>query len=82
MTLEQVEPLICSRLADIKSAFMAVDPDGTGLVNTEEFRQVLESLLCISQNQLDTVLNEVRGSFTFHSVHMKVRGQGLSKTLQ
>lgn len=81
MTLEQVEPLICSRLADIKSAFMAVDPDGTGLVNTEEFRQVLENLLCISQNQLDTVLNEVRGSFTFHSVHTEVRGQGLSKTL-
>ncbi|XP_032361690.1 EF-hand calcium-binding domain-containing protein 6 [Etheostoma spectabile] len=59
LTLEQVEPLIHSRLANIKLAFVAADPDGTGLVSREEFRRVLRVLLSLSQNQLDTVLNEV-----------------------
>ncbi|XP_034720028.1 EF-hand calcium-binding domain-containing protein 6 [Etheostoma cragini] len=58
-TLEQVEPLIHSRLANIKLAFVAADPDGTGLVSREEFRRVLRGLLSLSQNQLDVVLNEV-----------------------
>nr|XP_046235173.1 EF-hand calcium-binding domain-containing protein 6 [Scatophagus argus] len=57
LTLEQVEPLIHSRLANIKSAFTAVDSDGTGLVSKEEFIRVLESLLSVSQ--LDTLLNKV-----------------------
>ncbi|KAF1372642.1 hypothetical protein PFLUV_G00268030 [Perca fluviatilis] len=59
LTLEQVEPLIYSRLANIGSAFVAVDPDGTGLASREEFGRTLMSLLSLSQNQLDTVLNEV-----------------------
>ncbi|XP_059181453.1 EF-hand calcium-binding domain-containing protein 6 [Centropristis striata] len=59
LTLEQVEPLIQGRLASIKSACMTVDPDGRGLVSREEFRRVLMSLLSVSHNQLDTVLNEV-----------------------
>lgn len=72
LTLEQVEPLIHGRLASIKSALMAVDPDGTGLVSKEELRRVLESLLSVSRSQLDAVLSEVRITFTFLSVHMEV----------
>ncbi|XP_042366861.1 EF-hand calcium-binding domain-containing protein 6 [Plectropomus leopardus] len=66
LILEQVKPLIHSRLSHIRSAFMAADPDGTGLVSSGEFRRVLKSLLSVSQNQLDTVLNQVceRGSAT------------------
>ncbi|XP_041820351.1 EF-hand calcium-binding domain-containing protein 6 [Chelmon rostratus] len=59
LTLDKVEPLIHGSLAQIKSAFIAVDPDGTGLVSKEEFRRVLEGLLCISQNQLDTLVHKV-----------------------
>lgn len=65
LTLEQLEPLIHGRLASIKSALVAGDPDGTGLVSKEEFRRVLESLLSVSQNRLDAVLSEVRGTFSF-----------------
>ncbi|XP_049891999.1 EF-hand calcium-binding domain-containing protein 6 [Epinephelus moara] len=59
LILEQLKPLIHSRLANIKSAFMAGDPSGTGQVSREEFRRVLRSLLSVSQNQVDIVLNEV-----------------------
>ncbi|GLD48024.1 EF-hand calcium-binding domain-containing protein 6 [Lates japonicus] len=59
LILEEVEPLIHSRLTSIKSALMAVDPDGTGLVSKEEFRLVLKSLLPVSQSLLDTLLNEI-----------------------
>lgn len=53
-------PAIHNRLTNIRSALEAVDADGTGLVSKEDFRQVLKSLLCFSQNQLDTILSEVR----------------------
>ncbi|KAM7366814.1 hypothetical protein PAMP_014758 [Pampus punctatissimus] len=59
LTLGVVEPLIHNRLPNVKSAFMALDPDGTGLVRKEEFRRVLKSSLCVSQNQLNTLLDEV-----------------------
>lgn len=61
LTLEQVKLLIQDRLANIKSAFTAVDPDGVGLVNKEKFRQVLGIQLCVSQGQVDTLLEKVRG---------------------
>ncbi|XP_026216864.1 EF-hand calcium-binding domain-containing protein 6 [Anabas testudineus] len=57
--LEEVARMIHSRLVNIRSAFKAVNPSGTGLVSKEDFRQVLKSLLSLSQNQLDTVLSEV-----------------------
>lgn len=60
LTLGLVEPLICDTLPNIKSAFMVLDSDGTGLVKKEEFRRVLKSHLSVSQNQLDTFLDEVR----------------------
>ncbi|KAM6961515.1 EF-hand calcium-binding domain-containing protein 6 [Tautogolabrus adspersus] len=59
LTLQQVEPLIRSRTENMKSAFMAVDPDGTGLVSKEEFRRVLESLLPVFRKQLHAVINQV-----------------------
>ncbi|KAM7377843.1 hypothetical protein PAMA_012982 [Pampus argenteus] len=59
LTLGVVEPLIHNRLPNVKSAFMALDPDGTGLVRKEEFRRVLRSSLCVSQKQLNTLLDEV-----------------------
>ncbi|XP_053170180.1 EF-hand calcium-binding domain-containing protein 6 [Scomber japonicus] len=59
LTLASVESLIRGRLPNIKSAFMALDHDGTGLVKKEEFRRVLKRCLSVSQNQLDTLLNEV-----------------------
>ncbi|XP_074482122.1 EF-hand calcium-binding domain-containing protein 6 [Sebastes fasciatus] len=59
LTLEQAEPLIHGRLASIRSALVALDPGGTGLVSREEFRQVLKNLLTVGQNQLDAVLDEV-----------------------
>uniref|UniRef100_UPI0037E8E2F3 EF-hand calcium-binding domain-containing protein 6-like n=1 Tax=Semicossyphus pulcher TaxID=241346 RepID=UPI0037E8E2F3 len=57
ITLQQVEPLIHSRLENIRSAFTALDPDGTGRVSKEDFRRVLESLLSVHQNQLNTAIN-------------------------
>ncbi|XP_060886384.1 EF-hand calcium-binding domain-containing protein 6 [Labrus mixtus] len=59
LTLQQVEPLIRSRVGNMKSAFMAVDPAGTGLVSKEEFRRVLESLLPVFKKQLHAELNQV-----------------------
>uniref|UniRef100_A0AAQ6AQZ8 EF-hand domain-containing protein n=1 Tax=Amphiprion ocellaris TaxID=80972 RepID=A0AAQ6AQZ8_AMPOC len=59
LTLEQVEPLIYSRLVNIQSSLRAADPHGTGLVSKEEFRRVLKSLLPVSQNQLNSILSEV-----------------------
>nr|XP_029133365.1 EF-hand calcium-binding domain-containing protein 6 [Labrus bergylta] len=59
LTLQQVEPLIRSRVENMKSAFMALDPDGTGLVSKEEFRRVLESLLPVFKKQLHAVINQV-----------------------
>ncbi|KAI9516980.1 hypothetical protein NQZ68_011457 [Dissostichus eleginoides] len=59
LALERVEPLIHGRLANIKSAFMAVDGHGTGMVSRVEFRRVLKSLLPVSDTQLLTGLNEV-----------------------
>ncbi|KAK2883345.1 hypothetical protein Q8A73_022278 [Channa argus] len=50
---DEVERLIQSRMASIKSAFKAVDLDGTGLVSKEKFRNVLRSLLSFNKNQLD-----------------------------
>lgn len=61
LTLEQVKPLIQGRLANIKSAFTEVDPGGAGLVNKEKFRQALGIQLCVSQGQVDTLLEKVRG---------------------
>ncbi|KAK2858677.1 hypothetical protein Q5P01_003297 [Channa striata] len=55
LILDEVEPLIQSRLASIKSAFKALDRNGTGTVSKEEFRQVLKSLLSLNKNQLDKV---------------------------
>ncbi|KAF3704844.1 EF-hand calcium-binding domain-containing protein 6 [Channa argus] len=52
---DEVERLIQSRMASIKSAFKAVDLDGTGLVSKEKFRNVLRSLLSFNKNQLDKV---------------------------
>ena len=63
LALERVEPLIHGRLANIKSAFMAVDGHGTGMVSRVEFRRVLKSLLPVSDTQLLTGLNEVRSFF-------------------
>lgn len=63
LTLEQVKPLIQGREANIKSAFTEVDPDGVGLVNKEKFRQVLGIQLCISQGQVDTLLEKVRWQY-------------------
>ncbi|XP_065807692.1 EF-hand calcium-binding domain-containing protein 6 [Labrus bergylta] len=59
LTLQQVEPLIRSRVENMKSAFIALDPDGTGLVSKEEFRRVLESLLPVFKKQLHAVINQV-----------------------
>ncbi|XP_076023535.1 EF-hand calcium-binding domain-containing protein 6-like [Genypterus blacodes] len=47
------------KLAHVRSAFRAADPDRTGLVSPEEFKRVLKRLLSLSQNQLDTILKEV-----------------------
>ncbi|XP_042258777.1 EF-hand calcium-binding domain-containing protein 6 isoform X2 [Thunnus maccoyii] len=58
-TLGMMEPLIHDRLPHIKSAFMALDPDRTGLVRKEEFRRVLKSRLSVSHNQLNTLLDKL-----------------------
>ncbi|XP_008286566.1 EF-hand calcium-binding domain-containing protein 6 [Stegastes partitus] len=62
LTVEQVEPLICSRLVNIQAALRAADPNGTGLVSKEEFRRVLKNLLSVSQNQLNSVISEIGGN--------------------
>ncbi|CAJ1055683.1 EF-hand calcium-binding domain-containing protein 6 [Xyrichtys novacula] len=56
---QQGAPLISDRLEDVKSAFRAVDPDGSGLVTKEDFRRVLQSLLPVFQKQLQEVVNQV-----------------------
>lgn len=61
LTLEQVKLRIQGRLANIKSAFTEVDPGGVGLVNKEKFKQVLGIQLCVSQGEVDTLLEKVRG---------------------
>lgn len=61
LSLQQVKPLIQDRQLNIQSALMAADPKRTGLVEKEEFRRVLKRLLSVNQNQLNAVLNQVRG---------------------
>ncbi|XP_041637281.1 EF-hand calcium-binding domain-containing protein 6 [Cheilinus undulatus] len=58
-SLEQVDSLILSRLDKMRAAFMAVDPERTGLVSRDEFRRVMESLLPVFKKELQTSINEV-----------------------
>ncbi|XP_064795000.1 EF-hand calcium-binding domain-containing protein 6 [Oncorhynchus masou masou] len=64
LSLEEIKALLPRRLGerleDVRAAFKALDPEGSGSVTRGEFRQVVEAFLFpLTQTQLNTMLAKV-----------------------